>query len=165
MDPESAQSRRQFPALTLMLQTLDGGAAWRGFTASLMGRMTRLRLAPYGGGLALIEFDETFEYPSEVFRLGAGENQIRRVYRNKEHAVTDMAIAPDGWSYLAGIQTPGTVRLPVPGKVRILRSPDGSVWTEDPADYRATANRVYLAKSADGQLMAATDTGMILRLE
>ena len=165
MDPESAQTRRQFPALTLMLQTLDGGAAWKGFTVSLMGRMTRLRLAPPGGGLALIEFDESFEYPSEVYRLDAGDKEIRRVYRHKEHAVTDMAMAPDGWSYLAGVQTPGTIRLPVPGKVKILRSRDGSVWTEDPADYRATANRVYLAKSPDGKLIAATDTGMILRLE
>ena len=144
---------------------MDGGAAWKCFTASLMGRMTRLRLAPSGGGLALIEFDESFEYPSEVYRLGAGEKEIRRLYRHKEHAVTDMAMTPDGWSYLAGVQTPGTIRLPVPGKVKILRSQDGSVWTEDPADYRATANRVYLAKSPDGKLMAATDTGMILRLE
>ncbi len=165
MDPESAQSRRQFPSLTLMLQSGDGGWAWKGFTASLMGRMTRLRMTPNGSGLALIEFDESFDYPSEVYRMGVGEKEIRRIYRHKEHAVTDMAITPEGWSYLAGIQTSGTVRLPLPGKVRILRSQDGAVWTEDRADYRATANRVYLAISPDGHMLAATNTGMILRLE
>jgi hypothetical protein len=164
MDPEAASSRRQFPSLTLMLQTQDGGSTWRGFTASLMGRMTRLRMRPDGAGLALIEFDETFDYPSEVFLMGKGEKEIRRVYRQKDHAVTDIAITSDGSTYLAGVQTPGAIRLPVPGKVRILRSRD-SQWVEDQADYRAVANRIYLAASPSGQLIAATDTGMILRLE
>jgi hypothetical protein len=165
MDPESAQYRRQWPSLTLMLQTLDGGMAWKGFTASLLGRMTRVRMAPNGAGLALIEFDEGFDYPSEVYLMGVGKAEIRRLYRDKQHAVTDLVVMRDGWMYLAGVQTTGTVRLPLPGKVRILRSLDGSLWTEDPADYRATANRVHLAVSPAGRMLAATDTGMILRLE
>ena len=165
MDPESAQYRRQWPSLTLMLQTIDGGSAWQGFTASLLGRMTRVRMATNGAGLALIEFDEGFDYPSEVYLMGLGQTQIRRLYRDKRHAVTDMAITPDGWTHLAGVQTTGTVRLPVPGKVRILRSRDGAQWIEDPVDYRASANRVYLAVSPDGQMLAATDAGMILRKE
>ncbi len=165
MEPESTKYRRQWPSLTLMLQTNNGGETWQGFTASLMGRMTRIRLAPTGAGLSLIEFDEGFDYPSEVYKMGTGQTQPRRIYRDKQHAVTDVAIGRDGWVYVAGPQTPGTVRLPVPGKVRILRSQDGSLWTEDPVDYRASATRVYLAKSPDGQLLAATDTGMILRLQ
>jgi hypothetical protein len=165
MDPESLQHRRQWPSLTLMLQTLDGGATWQGFTASLMGRMTRVRTTRDGSGLALIEFDETFDYPSEVYRIQSGDNQIRRIYRDKQHAVTDLMIDRSGWMYLAGVQTPGAVRLPVPGKLRMLRSQDGGLWTEDPADYRASANRVHLAVSPQGQLVAATDTGMILKFE
>lgn len=165
MDPESATHRRQWPSLTLMLQTIDGGTVWRGFTASLLGRMTRIRLAPSGSGLALIEFDDTFDYPSEVYRLAVAQSTITRIYRDKNHAVSDVAIGREGWTYLAGVQTRGSIRLPVPGKVRILRSKDDKTWLEDPADYRAMANRVYLATSADGKMMAATDSGMILRLE
>lgn len=127
--------------------------------------MTRMRMAPSGSGLALIEFDETFDYPSEVYRLGAGKTTIDRIYRDKRHAVTDIALTADGWTYLAGVQTPGAIRLPVPGKVRILRSREDKVWSEDPVDYRASANRVYLATAPDGTMLAATDTGMILRLE
>lgn len=164
MDPEAAQNRRQWPSLTLMLQSIDGGAAWKGFTASLLGRMTRIRLAPTGKGIALIEFDEGFDYPSEVYRIGVNEPAVTRIYRDKRHAVTDLALTKDGWTYLAGVQTPGAVRLPVPGKVRILRNRD-SAWVEDPVDYRAAANRVWLALSPEGRAVAATDTGMILRLE
>ena len=165
MDPESATNRRQWPSLTLMLQTIDGGTVWQGFTASLLGKMTRIRLAPSGAGLTLIEFDETFDYPSEVYRLAPEHNTISRIYRDKRHAVSDIALGRDGWTYLAGVQTQGTIRLPVPGKVRILRSQDDKTWMEDPVDYRASANRVFLATAPDGRMMAATDTGMILRLE
>jgi hypothetical protein len=164
MDPESAQYRRQWPSLTLMLQSLDGGAQWKGFTASLMGRMTRVRLAPNGKGLALIEFDESFDYPSEVYRMGVSESTVARIYRDKHHAVSDLAMSPQ-WTYLAGTVTQGSVRLPLPGKLKMLRSQDLVRWTEDPADYRATAGRVHLAVGPGGQAVAATDTGMILRLE
>lgn len=165
MEPETSKYRRQLPSLTLMLQTNNGGEAWQGFTASLMGRMTRVRLAPSGAGLALIEFEETFDYPSEVYKLSPGNAPIRQIYRNKQHAVTDVGIGRDNWVYLAGVETPGTVRLPVPGKVKILRSQDGQGWLQEPVDYRASANRVFLANSPGGDFLAATDTGMILRLE
>jgi hypothetical protein len=91
---------------------------------------------------------------------------ITRIYRDKRHAVTDLAIRANGEAYLGGVEPQGVgVRLPIPGKVRILRSLDLKLWTEDPADYRALANRVMLAKGPGDQLIAATDTGMILRLE
>ncbi len=167
MDPEAAQLRRQWPSLTLMLQTLDGGITWQAFTASLLGRVSRVRTPPAGNGsgLALVEFDESFDYPSEIYRMGAGQASAARIFRDKQHAVTDLAITADGWTVLAGVQTTGTVRLPVPGKVRIKRSRDQATWTEDPVDYRAVANRVWLAVGPGGQLVTATDQGMILRLE
>ena len=167
MDPEAAQLRRQWPSLTLMLQTLDGGTTWQAFTASLLGRVSRVRTPPAGNGsgLALVEFDESFDYPSEIYRMGAGQASAARIFRDKQHAVTDLAITADGWTVLAGVQTTGTVRLPVPGKVRIKRSRDQATWIEDPVDYRAVANRVWLAVGPGGQLVTATDQGMILRLE
>ena len=97
--------------------------------------------------------------------MGAGQASAARIFRDKQHAVTDLAITADGWTVLAGVQTTGTVRLPVPGKVRIKRSRDQVTWTEDPVDYRAVANRVWLAVGPGGQLVTATDQGMILRLE
>lgn len=164
MEPDAAAIRRQWPSLTLVLQTSDGGATWQGLSASVMGHMTRVRMLPNGNGLALMEFEDTFEWPAEVHRL-AGPT-ITRVYRDKRHAVTDLAIKANGEAYLGGVEPQGVgVRLPIPGKVRILRSLDLKLWTEDPADYRAVANRVMLAKGPGDRLMAATDTGMILRLE
>lgn len=167
MDPEAAQLRRQWPSLTLMLQTLDGGATWQGFTASLLGRVSKVRTPPggNGSGLALVEFDESFDYPSEIYRMGVGQASAARVFRDKEHAITDLTLTADGWTFLAGVQTTGAVRLPVPGKVRIRRSQDQVNWTEDPVDYRAVANRVWVAAGPGGQVVAATDQGMILRLE
>lgn len=165
MDPEDQQYSRQLPSLTLMLQTVDGGQKWQGFTASLMGRMTRLRMSPAGVGVSIIEFEQGFEWPSEVYGMGVGEATVRRVYREKRHFVTDGAFGRDGWVYLAGVEVAGTVRLPVPGKVRIMRSRDLKTWTAMPVDYRASAARVFLATGPDRNLVAITDTGMILRLE
>ena len=167
MDPESAQLRRQWPSLTLMLQTLDGGATWQAFTASLLGRVSRVRTPPggNGSGLALVEFDESFDYPSEIYRMGVGQASAARMFRDKQHAITDLTLTTGGWTFLAGVQTTGAVRLPVPGKVRIKRSRDQVNWTEDPVDYRAVANRVWVAAGPGGQVVAATDQGMILRLE
>ena len=82
--------------------------------------MTRIRLAPSGAGVTLIEFDETFDYPSEVYRLAPEHSTITRIYRDKHHAVSDIALGRDGWTYLAGVQRRVRSGLPVPGKVRIL---------------------------------------------
>lgn len=165
MDPEDAQLRRQWPSLTLMLQTIDGGATWKGMTASLMGRIQRVRMSPDGSGLAIIEFDQSFEWPSEVHGMGVGKEVVRRLYRDKNHFITDAALGPEGWIYLAGVEVPGTMRLPVPGKVRIIRSRDLTNWTTMKVDYRASATRVTLARSPSGELLAATDGGMILKLQ
>lgn len=165
MDPEEAKLHRQLPSLTLMLQTLDGGTTWKGFTASVMGRMTRLRLGPDGSGLAVLEFDPGFEWPSEVFGMGVGATTVARVYRDKHLAVTDAAIGSDGWSYLAGVEVEGTMRLPVPTKVKIVRSLDWKNWEPMAVDYRASGGFVRIAVGPNRALMALTDTGMILRLE
>ena len=51
-----------------MLQTLDGGATWTNSTAPLFGTVTSLRLLGQDG-LAVFGFNESFEWPSEVYRL------------------------------------------------------------------------------------------------
>jgi hypothetical protein len=40
---------------------------------------------------------------------------------------------------------------------------DLTTWLELPVDYRALANRVYLAAPDENHMWVATDTGMILQ--
>jgi photosystem II stability/assembly factor-like uncharacterized protein len=165
MDPEAAENRRQWPSLTLLLQTSDGGKSWRSSVQSLMGRLTRIRFSPGGSALLLVEFDHAFEWPSEVLSIGKDRKTTTRVFRSKNHATTDVMFGADGTAYLAGFEPPGSLRqIPIPGRVAIGRSKDLAGWEWMSVDYRAVARRVMLAQRRDGSLWAATDTGMILRM-
>jgi len=165
LDPEAAEKRRQWPSLTIVLQTADGGRSWQHATTSMFGRITRLRRLPDGRGLALVEFDDAFEWPSEVFRIDLGDNRTERTYREKSRAVTDLAFA-GGRAYLAAIEPPGKLRqTPVPGRLVMIRSGNLTDWEEMEVDYRAYGRRAVLAVGGDREVWVATDTGMILRLE
>ena len=165
MDPEAARARRQWPSLSLLLQSADGGLTWKAGAASIMGRITRSRTLPSGKGLSLVEFEDSFEWPSEVYRNDINKRSTERTFREKDRAITDVALMPDGTGFLAGHEPPGALsRLPIPGKVKILTSPDLVVWKEMEVDYRAVARRVWLAAGPGIGPWAATDTGMILRL-
>jgi hypothetical protein len=166
MDPESVVRRREQPHLMVFLQTADGGSTWKPSTVSMFGRPTRLAFSSDARGLLLVEFHEAFQYPSEVFRLGATADQSGRVFRREDRAVTDVALLTGGPAYLAAIEPPGKLAWsPVPGKVKLLKSADTSAWTEMEVDYRAVARRVILAVLDADHAWAATDTGMILRLD
>jgi hypothetical protein len=52
----------------------------------------------------------------------------------------------------------------VPGRVKVLRSRDFSIWTDLDVDYRAVASRATLAAAGDRDIWLATDNGMILKL-
>jgi len=165
MDPESAGERRQWPSLTLMLQTLDFGKTWRGFSSSILGQMTRIQLRG-DVGLTLVEFEQSFDWPCEVYRIHIRGGESSRIFREKDRAITDIALPPGGSALLAGFEPVGSLhQLPVPGKVRILGSEDLRTFHEFPVDYRAVARRVWLAAPPSGPPLAATDTGMILRLD
>jgi hypothetical protein len=90
---------------------------------------------------------------------------MKRIYREKERKVTDVAIGgPKGPIYLGAVEHFGKLQqLPIPRKVIIVRSLDAEHWTEMPVDYRAVARRVILAAAGPNHLWAATDTGMILK--
>ncbi len=165
MEPERAAGRREWPALNILLETQDGGATWKASSTSMFGRITRVRLAPDGRGLGLIEFLNAFEWPSEVFELEWQSGKNRRVFRTKDSAITDVAFVSGGPAFLAGYEPLGELaRSPVPGRVRVFRSADLNDWREMEVDYRATARRVMLAAVDRDHVWAATDTGMILRL-
>lgn len=165
MDPEVWNKRREWPALTLLMQTKDGGATWAASGSSLFGTIARVRLRPDLTGVALIEYREAFDFPSEVYELDFPHDKTASVYRRKDRAITDVALAGRE-VFLGGVDTAGKLRrTPVPGRVQILKSTDLNHWEVMPVDYRAVGTRVILSVIDSAHAWAATDTGMILRLD
>jgi len=166
MDPEAASRRRELPATTIVIETRDGGVNWTPQVVSAFGRVTQIQLNPAGSALTLMEFDEAFEWPSEVFRVDLHTGKSTRVFREKDRMVTNMYLDRSGGGYLAAIECGGMLhRSPIPGRLRILRSADLTSWQEMRVDYRAVAHRAILAAADSAHIWVATDTGMILRLE
>ena len=165
MDPEQFQNRRQWPSLSIEIRTTDGGKTWTPKTTSMFGMITRLRSGSSGEGLALVEFRDAFEWPSEVYHLNFVTGETERVYREKDRAVTDIALVDNGLTYLAGVEASGTLRRsPIPGRLVILRGKQQGEWEEMEIDYRAYAHRAIIASVDSSNIWVATDTGMILKL-
>jgi hypothetical protein len=165
VNPERALKRRQVPTLTLQLQTRDGGAHWSSETAPLIGSLARLRL---GGlhGLGIFAFADSFDWPSEVYHFDLRTGASESVFKQKDRRVTDALVDADGFAFLGTVEPPGQMAsVPVPGRVRIMRSNAFSNWEEMTVDYRAVAGSVLLAGPDRDHVWAATDTGMILHLE
>jgi len=164
MEPERAVKRRQVPTLTLLLNTADAGATWKTQTAPLFGTVSSVRLQGILG-LAVFAFNESFEWPTEVYRLELSNGQTESVFKQKDRRVTDCALFAGPRAFLAAVEPPGRLNsVPIPGKVRILTSSDLMQWTEMAVDYKANARSLVLAGPDAGHQWAATDTGMILHL-
>jgi hypothetical protein len=169
MDPDRAALRRQTPTLTLVLETRDSGANWRSQAAPVFGVVGALRLAGMVG-LSVLQFQDTFEVPAEVYLLDLATGKSMSVFREPNRMVTDAAVfssdsAMGQRAFLAAVEPPGRVsNLPVPGKVKILSSTDLKEWNEMEVDYRAVATSLVLSGPDPGHVWAATDTGMILKL-
>lgn len=164
MAPQLAVRERQVPNLTLELDTHDGGATWQSGTAPVFGIVSALRMAgPIG--LDVMGFAESFEWPSEVYRIDLKTGASTRVFREKDRRVTDAALFPGPRAFLAAVEPTGRLNtVPVPGKIKMLSSTDLNGWKEMEVDYRAEATNVLLAGPDPDHLWAATDTGMILQL-
>jgi hypothetical protein len=163
MDPERAQWRKQWPTSTIVVQTTDGGKTWKPSVTSMFGRISRLRMKG-GRGLTLVEFQDAFEYLSEVFSFDLARDKTERVFREKDRAVTDVALTGNA-AYLCGVQTAGKLqRSPIPGRLFVLTSKDLMKWSSMEVDYRAYARRAILAAPDEENMWVATDTGMILKL-
>jgi hypothetical protein len=158
-------ARREWPHLSIALDTRDGGKTWNPSTVSMFGRITRGSFLPDGRGLGLIEFTDTFKWPSEVRLLDGTTDKGRIVYNATDRVITDVLLRPPGTAYLAGVEVVGKLQhTPIPRKLKILKSANLSDWQEMHVDYRATAVRAMLRSSSDGTLWVATDAGMILKL-
>lgn len=171
MVPEEAAKRREFPATMIMLETRDAGKTWTSSKSAVFGTVTTLRMQPEGlGAVALLEYFQSFETPSEVLMVNFRSGRSESIYREKTTAVTDIYAGPNGAVLLAGVQTTGMRGLPIPTKLRFLEGTYASgaastFWTAHDVDYRATATRVSVARKPNGQYWAVTDTGIILRLD
>jgi photosystem II stability/assembly factor-like uncharacterized protein len=164
IDPQEALRHRELPHLAIELETRDGGKTWKSGSASVFGQVTRIRFGSPGIGLGLVEYSDSFQFPSEVFRIRWPSGASERAYREKQFAVSDVSVTPDGTGYLSGIAVSGQLRSVVPGRVKVLKSRDFSTWTDIEVDYRAVANRTTMAAAGDHDIWLATDNGMILKL-
>ncbi|HLH41169.1 MAG TPA: YCF48-related protein [Bryobacteraceae bacterium] len=165
MEPERAVRRRPAKGETMLIETHDAGKTWSATGADFYGTIISVRLSG-SIGLAAFSFNEAFEYPSEVFRLDLKAGQSTQVFRQQDRRVTDVALFAGPRAFLAAVEPPGKLNIsPIPGKVRILTSSDMKEWSEMTVDYKASARSVVLAGPDAEHQWAATDTGIILRLE
>jgi photosystem II stability/assembly factor-like uncharacterized protein len=166
IDPQSSLDQRDTPHLNYSLVTHDAGKTWRASSESLFGSTSRIRFLPNGLGLGLVEYSDSFRYPSEAYKLEWKANKSATVYKNPKFGISDIWLTSDGASYLAGALAQGKLRNVIPGRVQVLTSKDFGFqgWTEMKVDYRATATRTILSGIPGGGLWMATDTGMILKL-
>lgn len=165
MDP--ANERRTLPrqSATIFLQTRDGGTNWDVLNRTGDGYISRLRLSAAGSALVLFEFPDRAGTPSGLFQLDPKTRAAAEVFQQPGVVVRDVAILPDGDVLLAAIELAGkSSQIPIPGKLKILRSRSLKTWLPIPVDYRATATRPVLAAGDASHVWVATDTGMILKL-
>ena len=166
VNPEKAVERRQWPSVSITLDTHDSGKTWTASTGSIFGQLSRVRLSPSGVGLGLISFSDSFDWPAEVFRIDWKTGKSARAYRDQHRRITDVAVLSDKLAYLAGQEVPGQFhQSPIPSRLKMYKSTDLQNWKEMEVDYRATAALALLSAPDAQNIWVATDTGMILKLE
>src|SRR5204863_507577 len=82
------------------LDTRDGGTTWNPSTAPVIGAIAGLRLAGRQG-LAVFAYADSFEWPSEVYRLDLATGSSVSVFKQKDRRVTDAVLFRDGHAFLA----------------------------------------------------------------
>jgi hypothetical protein len=165
VDPSHVELRREWPTLSIVLETRNAGETWSASTAPLLGRCARICLTPDLWGLSLFEFEHAFKWPSVVYAINLRTGKTVESFHEKDRVVTDVALFAGKRAFLAGIEPPGKMpNLPIPGKVKILQTGDLQNWRNMDVDYRAVATRVILAPVDPTHIWAATDTGMILKM-
>jgi hypothetical protein len=166
LDPDRAMRQRDTPHVNIFLDTADGGATWNTQEVSMFGEVVSTKPGADGIGLTLVNFSNGFEFPSEVFAFTWPKGQMQRAYREKHRAITDVAVPPKGYVYLAAVEPTGQLYWsPIPGKLRVIRSVDFVKWEEMEVDYRASARRARLEAFDENNIWIVTDTGMILKLK
>ncbi len=165
LNPGTARLQRQQNSTGVLLETFDGGKTWHSSTNPIFGDLTELFITKDGFALALVEYHDYYSLPSSVLKVEFGVSKPQVVFAKRDRAVSDIAPLEDGGALLAAIQPPGNSnQVPIPGKLRMLRSNDLHAWIESEVDYRAMAERAVVAAPDAKHAWVATDTGMILTL-
>jgi photosystem II stability/assembly factor-like uncharacterized protein len=149
-----------------VLETLDGGAKWTSGTIPIEGELEQLRLSDQGYVVSLILYsDPKYQVASAVFETPLGKPNGRVIFAERDRAATDIALLHDGGAVLVTVEPPGnSTQVPIPGKLKILKSGNMKVWQEMDVDYRAVAQRAVIAAPDAEHMWVATDTGAILAL-
>ena len=164
MTPERAVKRKSLPGTIVLFQTHDGGKSWGSQLSSAFGTIRRVRMGP-SRGTVVFQYSESFGWPSELFALELRTGQNRPVLRRKDLVIHDTLLFNDGSMLAVATQPTGRLRnSPIPGKLRVLWSPDTVEWFEMKVDYKAVGNSATFATCSDGSLWIATDEGAIIQL-
>ena len=164
MTPERALNRKNLPGTAVLFQTHDGGKTWNGQLSSAFGTVRRVRMGPSRAAV-VFQYRESFAWPSELFALNLRTGKNQPVLRRKELVIHDALLFSDGSVLAATTQPSGRLRnSPIPGKLRVLWSPDAESWFEMKVDYRATGNSATFAACSNGTIWIATDEGAIVQL-
>ena len=149
-----------------VLETLDGGKKWTYGVIPIEGELAQLRISNKGVVVTLILYsDPKYPVASAVFETPLGERNGRIVFAERDRAATDVALLSSGGAVLVAIEPPGnSTQVPIPGKLKILKSGNLKLWQEMDVDYRAVAQRAIIAGPDAEHLWVATDTGAILGL-
>jgi|GEM_PF-265336 len=164
MTPDRALKRRDIPGTAIYYQTHDGGKSWNGQVSSAFGTVRRVRMGPSRAAV-IFQYRESFPWPAELYVIDLRTGKSAPVLRRKELVIHDMLVFNDGSLLAAATQPAGRLRnSPVPGKLRILWSPDSAAWFEMKVDYRAVGNSATFSECANGTFWLATDEGAIVQL-
>jgi photosystem II stability/assembly factor-like uncharacterized protein len=149
-----------------ILETQDAGKKWTYGTLPIDGELAQLRMSNRGMVMTIILYSDP-KYPvgSAVFEIPLGSRNGRMVFAERDRAVTDIAMLDDGGAVLVAVEPPGnSSQVPIPGKLKILKSGNLKVWQEMDVDYRAVGQRGIIAAPDAQHMWIATDTGAILSL-
>jgi hypothetical protein len=165
LNPNAAHTQQQHESTSIMLETLDRGQHWSASANPAFGDVTQMFITKGGFALALVEYHDYYSLPSRVLKVEFGVPKPLVVFDQADRAVSDIVPLDGGGALLAAIQPPGNSnQVPIPAKLRMVRSENLRDWMEDDVDYRAVASRAVVAAPDRNHAWVATDTGMILAL-
>jgi hypothetical protein len=165
LDPDLARYRREHQTKVALLETFDAGKNWKPSTFPIVGSLSQVRFTSDGSAILVVQYMNYFSLPSSVYKTRLGQSGAETIFEERDRAVTDATIFPNGNTILASIEPPGSSnQLPIPGKLKMFESGNLKVWREMDIDYRAVGQRAMLAAVDAQHVWVATDTGMILNL-
>lgn len=162
-DPMKHTRRREWPGASITLETRDAGLSWKHSSTSLFGRISRVRYSRDGHGLAVVEFHDAFDWPSEVFAIRLRTGASERCYREQDRAVTDAIVFSGSSAYLAAIEPPADPTESTLGLLHVLASSNLAEWAESELPAKIMAGRAFFSGKTEDEFWLATDTGFILR--